>query len=183
MPGMPGSRHFALAFALLLAALLPQAARAQVLLSFHSFTGSITHGRYPHAFIALEGTLDGSRRRVRANYGYTPVTVSAAIFQGNVPAKIHVEKRKHLALTNRHFTVPISDAQYRAIEAEVQRWRDGPGMARYNLNTNNCVHFVARIAALAGLRVDFPQGLALRPKAWLNHITAINPQLGAREVP
>ena len=176
---MPGMRGFsALCLALLLAC-MPQVAAARVSLAFHSFTGSILHGRYPHAFIALTGTLEGSGRRVAENYGYTPVSLSPAIFEGNVPAKIHVEGRKYLAMTNRHFAVPLSDAQYRAVVAEVRRWRDGPGVARYNLHTNNCIHFVAHIAAMVGLRVDFPDGMALRPKEWLDHVAAMNPQLAA----
>lgn len=167
----------------MLLALAPQVAAARVMLAFHSFTGSILHGRYPHAFIALSGTLEGSGRRVAENYGYTPVRLGPEIFEGNVPAKVHVEGRKYLAMTNRHFAVPLSDAQYRAVVAEVRRWRDGPGIARYNLKSNNCIHFVARFAAMAGLRVEVPDGMALRPREWLNHIAALNPALGAAAVP
>ena len=38
------------------------------------------------------------------------------------------------------------------------------------------------IAALGGLRVDYPQDMLRKPKAWLNHLTALNPQLGARPI-
>ena len=40
----------------------------------------------------------------------------------------------------------------------------------------------ARIAAMVGLSVNVPQNLVRRPKAWLNLITRINPQLGVREI-
>ena len=33
-------------------------AAAEVRMSFHSFNGSVLFGRYPHAFIVLEGTLE-----------------------------------------------------------------------------------------------------------------------------
>lgn len=154
-------------------------ASAQVRLSFHSFNGSM-FGRYPHTFIVMEGALDATGEAVNENYGYTAVTITPAVLVGPVPGTIHVEKPKYIRSTNRHFTVPISDAQYHAILAEMRRWRDGPGNA-YRLDTHNCVHFVAKIAEIAGLRADVPQTLVRKPKAWLNHVSRRNPQLGARE--
>jgi hypothetical protein len=77
--------------------------------------------------------------------------------------------------------VPVSDQQYYDVVAEIARWRDGP-TADYNLNHNNCVSFVARIAKLVGLNVDVPPALLKRLKAWLNYIARINPQLHATEV-
>jgi hypothetical protein len=172
-------------FATLLAALAlfvqPAAAVAQVLLSFHSFNGSVLVGRYPHTFVVFEGTLDSSGEPVNENYGYTAVSVTPAVLSGNVAGKVSSEKAKYLRTTNRHFTVPISDAQYHAIAAEIRRWRDEGG-ENYNLDRRNCVHFVARIAAMAGLRADVPANLVRRPKAWLNYVTRLNPHLGAREI-
>lgn len=162
-----------------LALLSASPAAAQVLLSFHSFNGSMMGGRYPHTFIVMEGTLEEDGKPVNENYGYTSVRVSPAILSGNVDGTIHVEKPKYITTTNRHFTVPISDAQYRAIVAEVHSWREAGKV--YNLNTRNCIHFVAKIAQLAGLRADVPQELTRRPRAWLNLIGRLNPQLAARE--
>lgn len=167
--------------ACLLAAVSPQAAAAQVTLSFHSFNGSVVFGRYPHTFIVLEGTLEETGQPVSENYGYTAVRVSPAILSSNVAGTVRSEKEKYLKTTNRHFTLPVSDALYHAIVAEVRRWRDEGG-TQYNLNTRNCVHFVARIAQMAGIAADVPAEMVKRPKAWLNHITRRNPQLGAREV-
>ena len=154
---------------------------AQVRLSFHSFNGSSLFGRFPHTFIELEGTLDETGQPVHENYGYTAVSTAEALLGGDARGTIMIEKPKYLSSTNRHFTVPVSDAQYHAIESEMRAWRDAPGKA-YNLSRHNCVHFVARIAELVGLRVEVPQALVKRPKAWLNLITRLNPQLGAREV-
>jgi hypothetical protein len=42
---------------------------------------------------------------------------------------------------------------------------------------------VGRLAELAGLEVDYPHDLLRKPKAWLNHIGDLNPQLGARPIP
>ena len=154
---------------------------AKVELSFHSFNGSVLIGRYPHAFIVLEGTLDETGEKVSENYGFTAKKVSPAILNGPVYQDISVEEPKYLKKTNRHFTIPISDAQYRQIVAEMQKWRDAPGKF-YDLDKRNCIHFVGRMAEIVGLKVDYPGDMLRRPKKWLNHITAMNPRLGAKPV-
>jgi hypothetical protein len=166
---------------LVLLALLPLPAAAQVLLSFHSFNGSMLGGRFPHTFIVMEGTLQESGRQVSENYGYTAQTISPAVLAGPVKHAIFTEKAKYIASTNRHFTVPVSDATYHRIVAEVAAWRDAPGKT-YVLDTNNCIHFVGRMAELAGIKVEYPRALIRKPKAWLNHIAALNPQLGAKRI-
>ena len=35
---------------------------------------------------------------------------------------------------------------------------------------------------IAGIKVDFPSDMLRRPKKWLNHIAALNPQLGAKAI-
>lgn len=159
---------------------IAQPALAQVRLSFHSFNGSII-GRYPHTFIVMDGTLDETGQAVNENYGYTAVTITPAVLLGPVPGTIYIEKPKYIKSTNRHFTVPISDAQYHAIVAEMRRWRDGPGNA-YRLDDHNCIHFVAKIAELVGLQADVPKALVRKPKAWLNYVTRNNPRLAVREI-
>jgi len=166
---------------LLLLALAPLPVAAQVLLSFHSFNGSMLGGRFPHTFIVLEGTLEEDGRPVRENYGYTAQTISPAVLAGPVKHAVFTEKAKYVTSTNRHFTVPVSDATYHRIVAEVAAWRDAPGKA-YQLDTHNCIHFVGRMAELAGVKVDYPKALIRKPKAWLNHIAALNPRLGAKRI-
>jgi hypothetical protein len=174
-------RRLAVMFALLASLLAAPAAFAQVLLSFHSFNGSWVGGRFPHGFIVLEGTLEATGEKVSENYGYTAETAGPAVLGGPVRHAILIEKAKYITTTNRHFTVPISDATYRQVVAEVAAWRDAPGKA-YDLDTNNCIHFIGRMAQLAGLKVDYPKKLLRRPKAWLNHVTTLNPQLGAKPI-
>ena len=36
--------------------------------------------------------------------------------------------------------------------------------------------------AMVGLKADVPQNMVRRPKLWLNLVTRLNPQLGAREI-
>ncbi|HVR89794.1 MAG TPA: hypothetical protein VHG29_01715 [Novosphingobium sp.] len=162
--------------------LLPGSAVAAVTLAFHSFNGSYLGGRYPHAFIVLDGTLDAGGQRVHENYGYSTSAGALSALRGLVPGIIQIEKEKYIASTNNHFTLTISDAQYAAIRAEVEAWKDAPGQKRYSLDHRNCIHFIARIAEMAGLSAPVPQEMVRRPKLWLNYVTRLNPQLGAREV-
>ena len=166
---------------LLAALLLPLPVAAQVLLTFQSFNGSMFGGRFPHTFVVLQGTLDATGAKVEENYGYSAKSLSPAILTGAVQAIVMTEPPKYVTTTNRHFTVPISDATYWRIREEVAAWRDAPGK-QYRLDEHNCVSFVGRIAELAGIRVDYPKGLMRKPKAWLNHLVGINPQLGATPV-
>ena len=155
-------------------------AQAEVEVSFHSFNGSF-FGRYPHAFVVFKGTLDDTGAAIDENYGFSARTAGPAVLAGPVSHGIYTEKPRYIRTTNRHFTITVSDATYRRMKAEVIAWRDAPGKY-YDLDTRNCIHFVGRIAELAGLRVDYPGDMLRKPKAWLNHVTALNPQLGARPI-
>jgi hypothetical protein len=157
------------------------AALAQVLLSFQSFNGSVIVGRYPHTFIVLEGTLEATGEPVDENYGFTAKRVTPAILNGPVEHEILIEKAKYIKSTNRHFTIPISDAQYWRIRQEVDAWRNAPGKY-YDLDNRNCIHFVGRMAELVGVKVEYPKDMLRRPKAWLNHVVALNPALGAKAI-
>ncbi|RIV89401.1 hypothetical protein D2V07_02660 [Aurantiacibacter zhengii] len=156
-------------------------AQADVQVSFHSFNGSVLWGRYPHTFVVLEGELaDGTR--VNANYGFSARYTSQAIASGPAEHMIMTETERTIAATNRHFTVTVTDQQYRRLLATVLAWRDYPG-EYYDLDENNCIHFVAALARVVGLDADVPDEYLRRPKAWLNYIGKKNPQLRAREIP
>ncbi len=174
-------RHFVCSLLLLFATLWTAPAAAAVTISFHSFNGSVVGGRYPHTFVVLEGTLENGQS-VNANFGFTARRVSPAILRGPVEHAITTEQQKYVRSTNRHFTVPLTQAQYGEILAEVARWRDAPGKF-YDLDTRNCIHFVGRLAQIAGLKVSYPEDMLRRPKMWLNHIAALNPRLGAARIP
>ncbi|WP_336985547.1 hypothetical protein [Altererythrobacter aquiaggeris] len=156
------------------------AALADVKVSFHSFNGSVLVGRYPHTFVVFEGTLDDGTA-VNENYGFTAKSVSPAILSGPVAHEIGTEKQKYVNSTNRHFTITVSDDKYRALVAEMVRWRDAPGKY-YDLDSRNCIHFVGKMAQMIGVEVAYPKKMLRRPKQWLNHIASLNPQLGAKPV-
>lgn len=154
---------------------------AAVTMSFHSFNGSVFFGRYPHTFVVLQGTLDSTGETVNENFGFTAKTVSTAILSGPVEHKIVAEPQKYVTSTNRHFSVKLTDAQYRQAVAEMKAWRDAPGKF-YSLDDRNCIHFVGKMAQIAGLKVNYPKKLLRKPKNWLNYVTGLNPQLGARPI-
>ncbi|OZA91721.1 MAG: hypothetical protein B7X57_09710 [Erythrobacter sp. 34-65-8] len=160
----------------LIALAWPGAASADVLMSFHSFSGSLFSGRYSHTFIVLEGTLDATGERVSENYGFTAKEVSRAVLQGPVEHAIQVEPAKYIKSTKRHFTVKLSDAQYRRVRAEVERWRTAPGKY-YDLDRRNCLHFVGAMAEIVGIKVVYPQSMLRKPRQWLDHLGKLNPWL------
>lgn len=173
-------RLFAALLALITLSIPATAAFAEVRATFHSFNGSMPFGRFPHTFVSFAGTLDGTGERVQENFGWSAKNISPAILSGPVYGIILVEKDKWLTKTNRHFTITLSDAQYRTLRAEVERFRTAPGKY-YSLDERNCIHFVGRLAELAGLRVDYPPEMLRKPRQWLNRIGDLNPALGAKK--
>jgi len=174
----------ALARALLVLAALAcwhGSALAAVQVHFHSFNGSMFGGRYPHTFVVFDGTLDATGERVYENYGFSARHATPAVLMGPVAHMMYTEDERYIRGTNRHFSITVSDATYQRMKDEVIAWRDAPGKF-YDLDHRNCIHFVGRIAELGGLRVDYPHDMLRKPRAWLNHIASLNPQLGARQI-
>lgn len=174
------TRVLAAALLALAALVTPAAAWADVAVTFHSFSGSFLTGRYPHAFVAFDGTLTNGEK-VHTNYGYSAVSAGPGVLAGPVRQGVYVEKEKYIRTTNSHFTVTVSDETYRRMMAEMVAWRDKPGN-NYDLDRNNCIHFAGAIMQLAGLKVDYPAAMVRHPKEWMNHIAELNPQLHARPV-
>ena len=165
----------------MLALLWGSAAFAELQIHFHSFNGSVLWGRYPHAFIVLDGTLEANGKKVNETYGFTPKCIAAAATGGWAEHLVEGEDEKYVRSTNHHFSITLTDAQYYDIIREVRAWSMEPGK-RYSLSERNCIHFVGRMASLVGLKVEYPEDMLRRPKKWLNHIAALNPQLRAREL-
>lgn len=155
-------------------------AAAAVDITFHSFNGSVFAGRYPHTFVSMEGTLEDGTA-IKENFGFSAKRASLAVLNGPVEHVILVEEPKWLTKTNRHFTLTMTDEQYREVRALVEAWRNAPGKY-YDLDTRNCIHFVGEIGRIMGLEVSYPEKLLRKPKSWLNHISTLNPDLGAQQV-
>lgn len=166
---------------MLLAALLlfglPGPAAAAVEIAFYS--RELGGNNFPHAFVALRGTVDATGERVDTTYGFTAKAVTPALLFGSVAGEIVVEGERQIARSTRQFALVLSDERYRAVMAVVERWRSRR-QPSYNLNRANCVHFVAELAEAVGLRVERDQRLMKRPRSFLQHVRTLNPQLAAR---
>jgi hypothetical protein len=167
-----GIRHWLLAFLLLLG--LTQPAGAAVEIAFYS--RELGGNNFPHAFIALRGTDDSTGEQVDTTFGFTAHSVTPAILFGSVSGEIVVEGEGQMARSTRQFAVTLSDERYHAVMAVVDQWRNLP-QPSYNMNHRNCVHFVAEIARTIGLRAEDVPGLMKRPRSFLLHVRAQNPEL------
>ncbi|HWT11179.1 MAG TPA: hypothetical protein VN231_00325 [Allosphingosinicella sp.] len=163
---------------LLLAALLwlagHGAALAAVEIGFYSREAGGSH--FPHAFVRLSGTIDATGAAVETTYGFTARSITPAILLGSVSGEIVVEAPAQVARSQRQFALVLSDRQYDAVLAVVERWRSRR-QPSYNLNRRNCVHFVAELAQALGLRVANAERLMKRPRAFLEHVRSLNPGL------
>lgn len=128
---------------------------------------------FPHAFVRLTGSDPATGQPIDTNYGFTPTGVGPGILLGPVRGMIQTVDPVYVSRSDLHFTLPLSDEQYRAVLAIVEKWRAAP-QPSYRLNSRNCVHFVAEVAAALGLHAPEVKGLMKKPKSYLRKVTADN---------
>lgn len=162
-------RYFTL-FAALFIASFATTARAEVVATFYSHDFG---DHFPHAFVKLKGTVDSTGQVVDTNYGFTAVSVSPAILMGSVKGMIETKDAKYIASSNPHFSIRLSDAEYRKFMAFVEEWRNLPGKS-YNLGKRNCVHFAMEAAALLGLSVNRQSKFFKKPKSFILEVMKLN---------
>jgi hypothetical protein len=167
-----GSRFWLLAFLLLLGVQAPAAAAVEIAFYSRELGGN----NFPHAFVALHGTVDSTGEPVDTTYGFTAHSVTPAILFGSVTGEVVVEGARQMARSTRQFALTLSDERYQAVMAVVDQWRNRR-QPSYNLNHRNCVHFVAELARTVGLRVEELPRLMKRPRSFLLHVRELNPQL------
>lgn len=170
---MPMLRYLIAVLALSLPFVLPGQAHAEVVATFYSHDFG---DHFPHAFIKLKGTVDATGEVVDTNYGFTAVNVSPAILMGSVKGMIETKDAKYVSKSNPHFSLRLSDADYRKLLDHVERWRSMPGKS-YSLNKRNCVHFVMEAAALMGLSVNRKSKFFKKPKSFVLEMMKLNPAL------
>lgn len=157
----------------LLAALLalnPAAALAAVQISFFSKEFGAS---FPHAFVAIDGTLDATGEKIDANYGFTATHVTPAVLLGSVEGEVMSVDAAYMSKSDLHFTITLTDDEYRQVIATVERWRS-MAQPSYNLNRQNCVFFVAHVAAALGMTADTPKALMKKPRSYLESLTEAN---------
>ena len=130
---------------------------------------------YPHAFILLTGAMDADPNTpVDANFGFTARSIGPGILMGPVRGTILSEGAAYIAGSERHFSMTLSDDQYRQVRTVVEQWRDQPGRS-YDLHHRNCVSFVKAVAELLGLKVEHADDLMMRPRSFLDEVALENP--------
>lgn len=161
------------AFAAFFLATISGQARAEVVATFYSHDFG---DHFPHAFIKLKGKVDGTGEMVDTNYGFTAVSVSPAILMGSVKGMIETKDAKYVSKSNAHFSLRLSDDDYRKLIDHVDKWRSMGGKS-YSLNKRNCVHFVMEAAALLGLSVNRKSKFFKKPKSFVLEVMKLNPTL------
>lgn len=154
----------------ILACCWSSAAAAAVEIHFYSKDFAST---FPHAFVRLTGTVDATGEQLDTNYGFTPVRLNPSILMGPVKGMIQTVEPKYVARSDKHFTLRLTDDQYRMVLARIDSWRTAP-QPNYRLNSRNCVYFVADIAAVLGLRAPPAPALMKKPKSFLQKVTHDN---------
>ena len=176
-PAAPGAAFLFRLRALVVAAFVVLAApeaRAAVEVTFYSHEfGS----NFPHAFITLQGSDDRTGEKIDANYGFTATHISPAILMGPVKGEVFsrdpAKDAKYIATSDRHFSFRLGDAEYDALKARIGKWQ-ALSQPSYSLNRQNCVHFVADMAASLGMKVETPVALMKKPRSYTEYLTRTN---------
>lgn len=154
-------------------ALSPSPVLAVVQITFYSHEGN---GQYfPHAFVTLRGVDDRTRRRVDLSYGFTTPHAGLHVLSGPVTGMLELVQPDYIAGSTPHFSMPLSGAQVAGVIAVAERWRHLP-QPSYELWSQNCVVFVAQVAARLGLAADLPSELVTKPSGFLDYLTRNNLQ-------
>lgn len=128
---------------------------------------------FPHTYVALAGTLDRTGERIDANYGFTATHVSPAVLMGRVKGEVMSVDAGYMAKSDRHFTITLSDEEYDRVMATVERWRTLK-QPSYDLNRQNCVFFVAHVAAALGMTAETPAALMKKPRSYVEMLSRAN---------
>jgi hypothetical protein len=161
-------RGLALAAALLFAA----PAQAAVTITFYSHEFRLLDGQrtdFPHGFVALTGTTD-SGEAVNTDFGFSATTIYALALL--IPLDGALDNPSdytpdYIAEAMPHFAFPLSDAQYQAVLATVEKWRNAP-QPSYDFYSRNCVTFVSDVAVAAGLTVTTSKKFIHDPRGFLD---------------
>lgn len=146
------------------------AAHAAVTITFYSHElGS----QFPHAFATLKGKVDSTGEMVDTNIGFTATSTGPSILFGWVEGETSVLKPKYIASSAPHFSYELTDSEYRAVIAVREKWRTKKQKS-YNLNTANCVHFIADVATAAGLKINPDSKYYKKPTSFLKEVTALS---------
>lgn len=149
------------------------AANCQVQIAFYSKDMAST---FPHAYVRLTGTDDLTGKPIDSNYGFTPVKLTPGVLFGAVSGTIQSVGPAYIARSDRHFSLTLTDAEYRKVLAVVDSYRNAR-QPSYRLNGRNCVTFVADVATALGLSAPVVPRLMKKPKSYLHMVAQTNAAL------
>jgi hypothetical protein len=163
--------------ALLVFAFLAAPAGAAVTIGFYSHDLRLLDGAntdFPHAFVTLDGT-DSDSVLVHDEYGFSARNIFVNVLWEPVDGALDVGplSATYMAEATRHFSLVLSDAQYRAVLAVVHKWATWP-QPSYDIDTHNCVTFVKEIAVAVGLAVSDDRKFIRQPREFLADVAARN---------
>jgi hypothetical protein len=153
-------------------------ARAAVTIDFYSHELTLVarglNTYFPHALVILRGTTDDGTR-VDANYGFTARTVFINILWQRVTGEMDPTPLPtgYLDGADRRFSFTLTDAQYRAVLATVERWKNWP-QPSYDIDERNCVIFIKEIAQAVGLSVSDEKRFVRAPSDFLLDVAQRN---------
>lgn len=149
------------------------AAPAAVTVSFYSHDFG---GQFPHTFITVKGTLDGTGQAVDANYGFTAKSAGPGVLFGSVTGLVSTVGAKYIAGSDKQFSVTVNDATYARIMATARRWRDLP-QPSYSLGKRSCVHFVMELLTVVDVKYNPKTKFIKKPKSFLMEVKGLNSAL------
>ena len=162
----------ALAIAWLLAGLQIWTAPLQAAVEIRFYSKELG-ASFPHAFVELEGTDERTGEKIHANYGFTAKTISPAILMGSVTGEVMAVDAGYVRNSDRHFSLTLTDEEHDRVKATIDKWRQLK-QPSYNLNRQNCVFFVADVAATLGMKADTPKALMKKPRSYSEYLVSSN---------
>jgi hypothetical protein len=173
----------------LLALLAAIPAQAAVTITFYSHKFQLMDGLrtdFPHGFVVMRGATDDGTP-VNVHLGFSAKNIFVDVLWHPVDGALDDEALTDAYVEDsiRHFTLPITDEQVRAVMAVEHKWRTWP-QPSYEIDSHNCVTFVKEIAVAAGLAVsgdkkfihapgDFLEDVAMRNAAITGRTAAATP--------
>ena len=153
-------------------------ARAAVTIDFYSHELTLVarglNTYFPHALVILRGTTEDGTP-VNTNLGFTAKTVFINILWQKVTGEMDPTPlpKGYLEGADRRFSFPLTDAQYRAVLATADRWRNAP-QPSYDIDETNCVTFIKDIAKTVGLSVSDERRFVRAPSDFLLDVAQRN---------
>jgi hypothetical protein len=158
----------AVAAGLFFASIAPS--HAGVTITFYSHKFRLIDGLasdYPHGFAILSGT-NNAGQPVNVDMGFSATTLYAmALLVPLDGALDDPYTGDYVATATPHFSFPLSEAQYQAVLATADKWRNAK-QPSYDFYTRNCVTFIRDIAVAAGLSVSYSRDFIHDPKGFLD---------------